>query len=184
MALFSDTFVDNRNGWSIGPSNASDVEISGGQLSIAMKTANIFNIGPVPKTLPADVDVTFDSVVENNAGTGTFLGAVCRVQPGKNFYMFQVFIAPGAGLVVISKVVNGQLTILDGPTSSQIIQLGQAKNTIRMVCSGDQLHLSVNGTELATAQDNTLKEGGVALYSQATAAGAKVAFSNLVINAP
>ena len=165
MALFSDTFVDNRNGWSIGPSNASDVEISGGQLSIAMKTANIFNIGPVPKTLPADVDVTFDSVVENNAGTGTFLGAVCRVQPGKNFYMFQV-------------------TILDGPTSSQIIQLGQAKNTIRMVCSGDQLHLSVNGTELATAQDNTLKEGGVALYSQATAAGAKVAFSNLVINAP
>lgn len=153
-------------------------------LSMASGTDNsIYLAGGQPQWLQlGNIDITFETSVEKNVGVATF-GAACRFQSEETYYSF---LLASNGYFGMAKTINGT-SILLAKGNSSAVHNGTEKNKVHIVCSGDQLSLAVNGTQLATVTDNSLKKGIIALIGGAGSTGlidVKVNYDNLVIKAP
>ncbi len=180
--LLSETFDDNKNNWRT-PFAASDVAsgVSGGSLSINVKKGGFF-FWSSPSRRLGDVDMTFESTIAKGGNSNTNFGAVCRDGGNSNFYWFGM---TGDGQYIIVRSVNGKQTPLINWTRTSAVHTGKTTNTIRVICSGDKLQLTVNGRILATLKDDNLKKGAFGLAAGTFAQpDSTVTFDNLTVKLP
>lgn len=111
------------------------------------------------------------------------IGLICRYT-GSDYYFFMV---SSDGFYGVGLFSGGQAVLLgqNEMQSSDKIKTGLAVNHLRGDCSGDTLKLFVNGFELASVQDGTLKSGDVGLLAGTfSQQGVDVIFDNFVVLKP
>jgi hypothetical protein len=104
-----------------------------------------------------DVSVTLNA--ENRGRNNNNISLVCRMNDdGTQWYEFSV----ESGGVWYLYAVDGKYNILDNG-GTQALKQGKEVNEYRMDCSGNEITLYINGTELKTVTDNTygFNEGAV-----------------------
>ena len=125
------------------------------------------------------IDVDVRSV---NAQPGDFVTLACRQQAGGDRYEFVVL--PQSGVFVIQRWQQNQAAQLIASRSSSAFHTGGQINRLELNCRGTGLSARINGTDVATASDNTFAEGRIALgvgsYSRQQAQR-EATFSDLVI---
>jgi hypothetical protein len=182
--------------WGTGDNSGGTISISNDQMTIESRKSQYFatsaltnqtvhgdfDYGMSPWLEQGDVDLTFDATVEQDAGSFALLGAACRYENGGTFY---AFIIQSDGKYTIRKFASENVTRLVDVTPSNAIHTGLATNQVHIVCTGNQLQLGVNGTQLANLTDDQLKTGGVAMAGGAgDNPGTRVSFANLIVSAP
>lgn len=184
VILFSETFDDDRLGWAGADAN-SVREIDQGRLSVELTGDHKLVMLPAPGNIPPDVDVTFEATVNRNTddSAGAFVGAMCRARDTGDYYWFELSIINQGGVFGVYKSVAGNETELIGPTFSAAIREAGRANSVRIICSGEQLEFSVNGTVLAELTDADVDSGGVMLFTLGNP-GASVTFDNFQVAAP
>jgi hypothetical protein len=110
-------------------------------------------------------------------------GVLLRLQDAANFYRFSI---SGDGYFQVSSHVDGAAEYLGGRwTPSDVINQGQATNTIEVICQGDTFTFIVNGQQLVEVQDGAFSRGDIGLYvGTFSIAGAEVHFDNLAVDTP
>ncbi len=184
VVLFSETFDSDRQGWA-GTDANSVREIAQGQLSVELTGDHKLVMLPAPGNIPPDVDVTFEATVDRNAddNAGAIVGAMCRVRDTGDYYWAELGITNLGGGFSVYKSIAGSETEVIGPTASAAIREAGQPNSIRLVCSGEQLEFSVNGTVLADLTDADIDSGSVMLFTLGNP-GASVTFDNFQVTLP
>jgi hypothetical protein len=111
-------------------------------------------------------------------------GIVCRAVDRLNFYFLAI---SSDGYYGIGKVKQGVHELLSGDQllPHESILRGEASNHLRAGCSGSQLSLSVNGVEIAAAEDAEFGSGEVGLLAGAfSSPGADILFDNFFVTQP
>ncbi len=128
-------------------------------------------------------DVVIDFVAAQYEGPqDAYFGALCRYQNEQNYYYL---IIGTDGYYSIGKVSNGNNVPLMNTTTSQFILSGQAENTLRAECAGQDLSLYVNGVLLAQVQDGDFSSGDVGLLAGTLeSTGADIRFTNFFVSQP
>lgn len=180
--LLSETFDDNKNNWGMAFATSDFASgVSGGSLSINVKKSGLF-FWSSPSRRLGDVDMTFEATIVKGGNSNTNFGAVCRDGGNSSYYWF---VMTGDGQYTIVKSVNGKQTPLIRWTPTSAVHTGKTTNTIRVICSGDKLQLTVNGRTLATLKDDSLKKGAFGLAAGTfTQPDSTVTFDNLTVKLP
>lgn len=85
-------------------------------------------------------------------------------------------------MFTIQKVIGGSPKPLRDWKAASAILTGKKVNTLHIICSGDVLQFSVNDKTLATLQDDSLTQGGLALVAGTfNQPDVTVTFDNLVV---
>ena len=184
--LFSEKFNEANDNWILVPKSDwgySD-QITGGQMVMNFEKPNAWKFKFTPIQL-ANVDMSFDTILKKGALNDASTGALCRVTDGDNYYDFAIrFDADGTtGYYYLGKKINGTYETLIDWTESSAITVGIGKtNRMRVVCSGSDLELYVNGKSLFKTKDTSLTLGGSAFIVNRYAEDdtpVSVAFDNL-----
>jgi len=105
-------------------------------------------------------DVRVDFEAENLGNNNNMVALVCRYDPDRGWYEFNV---TNSGLYDIyyydAVTANDYQRLYNG--GSTAINMGKATNTYTITCQGNNLSLYINGVLARTVQDNNLKEGQV-----------------------
>lgn len=184
--LFNDPFEGERDcGWALYSRDGASSEISEGVLRLTTSQP-----GQIWWTNPGR---TFDDVIitaemaqvigpQDNA-----FGLICRYQSSENFY---VFLISSDGYYAIGKYQSGssQIEYLSGEgeyVPSDAINQGQARNSMRASCVGNELSLTVNGELLESVNDATFVTGDIGLGASTFESGQlTVEYDNVRVLAP
>lgn len=189
--LFSEKFDKTNDNWSLTTKKTdwgySD-QITGGQLVMNFEKPDTWKYILTPIQL-SNVDMSFDVILKKGAQNEASMGAVCRASNGDNFYEFTTnFDLDGVGYYLLGKKVNGTYEKLIDWTESTVMKAGIGKtNRMRVVCSGSDLELYVNGQSLFKTKDTSLTFGGPGLSAgrfEGDGAPISVAFDNLEVKYP
>lgn len=158
--LLADSFDNNNNGWDVFEEGGNSAQIGNGQM--VMKVADADSVFRVwPQLALANVDMTFDAVIQEGTPSNISYGAACRFSNKDNLYSFEI---SGDGYYSVSKKVAGTWeTIVDWTTSSVLKTGAGETNRIRIVCSDSRLEFYANDQLLTSSQDTTLSGSGFAL---------------------
>lgn len=184
--LFNDEFSGERDcGWALYDRSGVQSEVVDGALQMTTSQPGQIwwtNPGRTFDDLIISADVEHVSGPEDNA-----YGLICRYQSSENFY---VFLISSDGYYAIGKYQSGsnQVTYLTGDgqyVASEAINQGQAQNSIRAECIGNELRLTVNGEFLESATDPTFVTGDIGLGVGTFTSGSLVVnFDNVRVLAP
>lgn len=184
--LFSDDFEgEQRCGWVSYDRSGARVEIADGVLRLTSSQP-----GQIWWTNPGRSfdDVIITAEVEHVSGPqDNAFGVVCRYQSSENFY---VFLISSDGYYAIGKYQSGsnQVTYLTGEGQyvfSEAINQGQARNSIRAECDGNELTISANGEQLESVTDPTFVTGDIGVAASTFQPGTLVVtFDNLRVLVP
>lgn len=184
--LFRDDFSTDSGKWDVVQ---NDPEIlldfyNGSYRMTALAEAMVFSSVP-NADFPADVSIEVD--VTQTAGTlNTAMGIICRnsyTSEGNSMYFFMI---TKDGTAKIAKYVYDQKTQLAGNNDIlSAIHTGNATNHLRVDCIGNQLSMSVNGTQLFSISDDSIVEGDPGLMiGTSDTEDAVVLFDNFVVSKP
>jgi serine/threonine-protein kinase len=124
----------------------------------------------------ADVSLQAD-VSKVGGADDNLMGLVCRYQDRNNFYFF---IISSDGYYGLGKVYDGAYQ-LEGGTMlpSEDIHKGASSNYLEVVCEGNSFSFVVNGTELASFEDDTFQRGDIGMMAGTYAiSGTNILFDN------
>ena len=147
--------------------------------------------GLVTVSVPLAAGTADDSAIAVDAKVidptpNRFVALACRDQgTASSGYRFSV--VPASGTVAISRVDGGAATPLAGPLDASALLRNQVTNRIELSCVGANLSGRINGTEVASAQDDAYKQGGLLIAAGADAGGplaVEAHFRNLVVTGP
>jgi hypothetical protein len=112
-------------------------------------------------------------------------GVICRVQSNDWGDGYALVIA-GDGNYSIQKITEGDWDPIIDWTRSDVINQGNATNTIRAICDGSRLVLIVNGEVVAETEDDTYRSGDVSLVGTTFEENelTEIHFDDLVITRP
>ncbi|MFW5940432.1 MAG: hypothetical protein ACOC9C_00740 [Chloroflexota bacterium] len=184
--LFTDDFSPDREcGWALYNRSGAVAEIEEGALRMSTSQP-----GQIWWTNPGrsfdDVVITANATLVSGPQDNA-MGLICRYQSSENFY---VFLISSDGYYAIGKYQSGnnQITYLTGDgqyAPSEAINQGQASNTIRATCIGDELTLTVNGQMVDSANDPTFVTGDIGVGVSTFQPGSlEVAFDDVRVLAP
>lgn len=186
--LFNDDFSQERDcGWALYDRGGAEAEVSDGALRITTaQPGEIWWTNP-GRTL-SDVILTATVEAVNGPADNAF-GLICRYQSPDNFYLFLI---SSDGYYTVGKYQSGSDQIIylteEGQYQfSEAITQGTAgiSNELRATCIGDELTLSVNGTQLASVTDPTFVTGDIGVAVSTFEPGTlQVAFDNVRAIAP
>jgi len=109
-------------------------------------------------------------------GTAEY-GLLFHTVDDTTFYEFRL---STTGEYSLARQMGGAWEILIDWTASTAIRSGLNENRLRLVCLGDSISLSVNGTFLEIIQDDALPEGKIGLFAGIIGAGqTTIGFDNL-----
>ena len=179
--LYQDDFSNRGSGWDILVNDAGIMDYDGGGYRILVNGNNI-NFWTTPhKDFPnvrMEVDVGKLAGPDENR-----IGLLCRFT-GKEYYFFMI---SSDGYYGIGIFAEGQAILLGQSEMkpSDNIQKGMAVNHLRADCTGDMLTFYVNGFQVTSVQDGTLKSGDVGMLAGTfNQAGADIVFDNFVVLKP
>lgn len=113
-------------------------------------------------------DVQIDVSVENLGVNQNDTSLVCRYDPDRGWYEFNIG-SDGLWTILRFDVSNNTYVALYNGGSNNI-NMGRDVNEFTAVCSGSSLSLYINGVQTRTVTDNTLRSGlaglGVASFDQ------------------
>ena len=186
--LFNDDFTQEREcGWALYDRSGAEAEIADGALRITTaQPGEIWWTNPGRNL--SDVILTASVEVVSGPADNAF-GLICRYQSPDNFY---VFLISSDGYYAVGKYQSGsdQIIYLSGDGQyqfSEAIAQGTADvtNEMRATCVGDELTLSVNGTQVASVSDPTFVTGDIGVAVSTFESGTlQVAFDNVRAIAP
>ena len=117
-----------------------------------------------------------------------FFGVMCRYTETEEDWGFYYFLLSSDGYYGISKYSNGEYVVLGGesfPYDEDVIQHGEATNTIEAKCVESTLTLSINGTQMMEVEDSTYAAGDIGLVGTTLEEpGTDIHFDNLVVKQP
>jgi hypothetical protein len=160
QVLLQDDFGDPSSGWEVG-------DYEGGTVGYSSDIYQVQSIGDgnvmwgLAGLDLADVVIevtTYQSSAPENDNNG--YGVACRVkEEGDGYYL----LISGDGFYGIMSSDGNEFDQLVDWTESNVINQGNATNTIRATCAGSTLTLEVNGQELASIDDSRFSSGDIAL---------------------
>ncbi|HEY9672516.1 MAG TPA: hypothetical protein V6D11_13800 [Waterburya sp.] len=128
----------------------------------------------------ADVDVSADAIKVNGSDDNYF-GILARVSDdeNQNFYTLRI---NGNGRYVISKHEKEKWQDIFGPQQSDIINLGNSQNRLRLICQGNLITALINGKLVGIVRDTSYKSGRIAVESERGEESAvAVYFDNILV---
>ncbi len=179
--VFSDDFVTNTGAWGLFDTQEGAAYLQQGELYLEDRGQGVGVYTQLQKHRWEDLVVTIR--LRQVEGTqNNWMGVICRQQDEENYYLLAI---SADGYYLVLKTEAGIASPLVGPAQSDLINAGRATNALEVLCVDDTLTLRINGEELASAQDSSFGEGGVALFADGVAGQrTTVAFDALVISTP
>ena len=128
----------------------------------------------------ADVDVSTDAI-KINGSDDNYFGLLARVSEdeNQNFYSLRI---NGNGRFVISKHEKENWQDIFGPRHSEIINLGNSQNRLRLICQGNLITALINDKLVGRVRDTSYKSGRIAVESERGEESAvAVYFDNILV---
>lgn len=130
------------------------------------------------KDIKVEVDIEKSSGIDNNS-----MGVICNATDNRHFYAF--IIGADKSYNILKLDGDNLTSLLSEWKYSDVINSGNARNTVAAICNGGNLSLVVNGIELATVYDTSYAEGDVGLVIGLYESGtATMYFDNLNVYRP
>lgn len=177
--LFSDNFSQDDGTWNVGvwPDDAGEDSITDGEYHMTVNNSTYLIWSRTFDFDTPNVLITVDSRLaagpEENGQ-----GFVCRYTDANNFYY--LFIG-NDGWFSIDKYVDDQYENIVSDWAPDGV-IDPVSNHLQAECNGSTLSLTVNDTLLASAQDDSLTEGYVGLFTRSYETGnISIAYDNFVI---
>lgn len=184
--LFNDSFEGESDcGWALYNRDGASSQIADGVLRLTTSQP-----GQIWWTNPGRSfdDVIISAEVEQVSGpVDNAFGVICRYQSSENFY---VFLISSDGYYAIGKYQSGddQVVYLSGEgeyVASDAINQGQARNSLRASCVGNELTLMVNGELVESVTDPTFVTGDIGLGASTFESGTlTIDYDNVRVLAP
>ncbi|MBN1953447.1 MAG: hypothetical protein JW900_00215 [Anaerolineae bacterium] len=180
--LLEDRFGNPDSGWAVESQEMFDQGYQEGEYFIEVYEPQWFVWSRSHHRL-TDVVIDVEARPVSGAANGHF-GLICRYQSPDSFYYFAV---ADAGYYGILRVQDGEAQALTGEgllQSSGVRPTGD-RYVIRAVCQGDRLTLYVDGQQVASVIDGSLRRGDVGLgVGTGTGGAIRVHFDDLRVVAP
>ncbi len=179
--LFQDDFSSQASGFNRFKADEGIMDYDSGGYRILVNALNT-NFWATPRKNFADVRMEVDTGKLGGPDENR-IGLVCRYA-NDNYYFFMI---TSDGFYGAGIFFNGQAILLGQKElqSNENIKTGLAVNHLRADCVGSALTFYVNGFQVASAQNDTLKSGDVGLLAGAFAQpGADIIFDNFVVLKP
>ena len=179
--LFQDDFAQPTTGWDrfMAAEGTIDYDAGGYRLLINSPETNFWS---TPHKDFADTRMEVDAGKLGGPDENR-VGLICRFT-GSAYYFFMITSDGFYGVGIFS----GKQAALLGQNEMQAssnIKTGLAVNHLRADCAGDTLTFYVNGFQVASVQDATLKTGDVGLLAGTfSQPGVDVIFDNFVVLKP
>jgi hypothetical protein len=183
--LFHDDFSNPSSGWDQTTTSDGSTDYANGGYRILVNTVNLVMWANPNQTFQNDVRIEVDATKSAGPDTNGF-GIICRYSDTDNFYKF---IITSDGYAGISKISNGDVTVISSPDGKiqtvNNINKGAASNHIRADCIGNTLTLYVNGNQVATASVSSSSGGDAGLFAQTyDTGGVDILFHDFALTAP
>jgi len=179
--LFQDDFTRPISGWDRFKTAEGTMDYNASGYRILVDSLNT-NFWSTPHKNFADVRMEVDAGKLGGPDENR-IGLICRYT-GDDYYFFLI---SSDGFYGIGIYKSGQAVLL-GQSEMQAnsnIKTGLAVNHLRADCAGDKFTFYVNGFQVASVQDATLKSGDVGLLAGTFAQpGVDVIFDNFVALKP
>jgi len=179
--LFQDDFALPISGWDRFKTTEGTMDYNASGYRILVDSLNT-NFWSTPHKNFADVRIEVDAGKLGGPDENR-IGLICRYT-GDDYYFFLI---SSDGFYGIGLYKGGQAVLL-GQSEMQAnsnIKTGLAVNHLRADCAGDMFTFYVNGFQVASVQDATLKSGDVGLLAGTFAQpGVDVIFDNFVALKP
>ncbi len=179
--LFQDDFALPISGWDRFKTTEGTMDYNASGYRILVDSLNT-NFWSTPHKNFADVRIEVDAGKLGGSDENR-IGLICRYT-GDDYYFFLI---SSDGFYGIGLYKGGQAVLL-GQSEMQAnsnIKTGLAVNHLRADCAGDMFTFYVNGFQVASVQDATLKSGDVGLLAGTFAQpGVDVIFDNFVALKP
>jgi hypothetical protein len=179
--LFQDDFAQPVTGWDrfMAAEGTIDYDAGGYRLLVNSPETNFWS---TPHKNFADTRLEVDAGKLGGPDENR-IGLICRFT-GTDYYFFMITSDGYYGIGIFS----GDKAVLLGQSEMQAnsnIKTGLAVNHLRADCVGNTLTLYVNGFQVASVQDATLKTGDVGLLAGTFAQpGVDIVFDNFVALKP
>jgi 3-keto-disaccharide hydrolase len=176
--LFADDFTDTNTGWNRG--GGTDYADGMYKIIVAEPQTKVWaNPGKKFEDVIVEVDAkTLAGPLDND------FGVQCRVRDNENYYFFLI---SADGFQVIGRVLKGepQFISADVMQPEEAVVQGYESNHLRAACVGQELTLTVNGSLVAQASDDSLPDGDVGLTAGSyVEGGVEVVFDNFKVTQP
>jgi hypothetical protein len=179
--LFQDDFASPVTGWDRLMTAEGTMDYDGGGYRLLVNAPNT-NFWSTPHKNFADVRIEVDSGKLGGPDENR-IGLICRFT-GSDYYFFLI---SSDGFYGIGLYAGGQAVLLGQSEmqSNENIKTGLAVNHLRADCAGDTLTFYVNGFQVASVRDATVKSGDVGLLAGTfNGLGVDVIFDNFVVLKP
>lgn len=179
--LFQDDFGSRATGWDRLLTAEGTMDYDAGGYRMLINSLNT-NFWTTPHKNFADVRMEVDAGKLGGPDENR-IGMICRFT-GSDYYFFMI---SSDGYYGIGIYAGGQAALL-GQSEMKVssnIKTGLAVNHLRADCAGDMLAFYVNGFQVASVYDGTLKSGDVGLLAGTFAqTGVDLVFDNFVVLKP
>ncbi|CAG0983915.1 hypothetical protein ANAEL_01902 [Anaerolineales bacterium] len=180
-ALFQDDFSQTTSGWRRFTTSEGTMDYNASGYRILVSALNT-NFWSTPHKDFADVRMEVDAGKLGGPDANR-IGLLCRMT-GDAYYFFLISSDGFYGIGVFAGG-NGVLLGQSEMQSNDNIKIGMAVNHLRADCIGDTLTFYVNGFNVASVQDSTLKAGDVGLLAGTfDQPGVDIIFDNFVVLKP
>lgn len=180
--LFQDNFTDPSSGWDRvrTEEGMTDYDVDKYRIVVNARNADYW---ANPGLDFGDAVITVETLKLSGPDDNNY-GVLCRYQDRDNFYFFVI---SSDGYYGIGKVENGKQQLLEPEQMypSDAILQGNQYNNLRVVCSGSQLVLTVNGELVAETEDHAFQRGDIGLMvGSFDQPGVDVLFDHFTVTVP
>lgn len=179
--LFQDDFSNQIAGWDRLMTAEGTIDYDGGGYRLLVNSLNT-NFWSTPHKKFADVRIEVDAGKLGGPDENR-IGLLCRYT-GNDYYFF---LMSSDGYYGIGLFSAGQAVLLGQSEmqASTSIRTGLAVNHLRADCAGDILTLYINGFQVASVRDGSLKSGDIGLLAGTfSQPGVDIIFDNFVVLKP
>ena len=182
LVLFDD-YVSPSPNWALFDTEDGAAYTYNEELYLEDRGKGIAIYSPLLKQTYEDVSISVEARYVQGS-MNNWMGVICRQQDEANYYVLAI---SADGYYLIQRVVDNEILPLGGPTMSEAIEVGKAKNILVATCQGNTLSLRVNDELLVSRTDSTLGvQGQVALFADAVELGGTTlaAFDDFTLSIP
>ena len=170
QSVFYDTFKNNALGWSLSNADGYYRTLKSGELTLTNTNPGVTLIESLPtNAIYDDFTVSVDLTILR-AGRGDRVGIYVRGDSNMD-HDYRIDIN-GDNTIDIAKEYldsnnNPRTVVLAAPRGSLALDPPGEQNTIKLVMSGSQLMLLINGIEISSISDSDYSTGQIALFVHA-----------------